>query len=137
MMTKIYSRVQPGLLLHQVFRRSDAKAGRQDIVHPDNYIQCASLVLDKGTTFKPHKHIVKERSWNVISQESWIILKGSVTCHFFDIDGKHLQDEVIKEGDQSFTLHGGHTYTIMEDGTEIREYKTGRYENQENDKVFI
>lgn len=137
MMVKIYSKVQPGLLLHQVFRRSDAKAGRQDIVHADNFIQCASLVFDKGQTFKPHKHIYKERSWNVISQESWIVLSGSVRCHFFDIDGKHLQDEVIHAGDQSFTLAGGHTYTILEDGTEVREYKTGKYEGIENDKVML
>lgn len=137
MMVKIYSKVQPGLLLHQVFRRSDAKAGRTDIVHPDNFIQCASLVFDKGTTFKPHKHIVKERSWNVISQESWCVIRGSVNCHFYDLDGGHVHDEVIKAGDASFTLHGGHTYTIMEDGTEVMEYKTGKYEGIENDKVML
>lgn len=135
MMLKIYSRIQPGLLLHQVFRRSDAKKGREDLVHPDNFIQCASLVFDKGTTFKPHIHKWNERTWNVISQESWIIIKGSVMCHFFDIDGKHIQDEIIREGDQSFTLHGAHTYTILEDGSEIREMKTGKYSGVYDDKV--
>jgi hypothetical protein len=137
MMIKIYSKVQPGLLLHQVFHRSDAKRGREDIVHPDNFIQCASLVFDKGTTFKPHIHRYNERSWNVISQESWIVLKGSVMCHFYDIDGKHIQDEQLNVGDASFTLAGAHTYTILEDDSQIMEYKTGKYLGQENDKVML
>lgn len=136
MTIKIYSNVQPGLLLHMVYSGLTEK-GREDIVHPDNFIQCADLRFDKGKTFKPHKHIVKERSWNVISQESWCVLKGSVRCHFYDIDGEHLQDVDMGPGFASFTLHGGHSYTILEDDTHVREYKTGKYEGQENDKIFL
>lgn len=136
-MDNIYSKVQPGLLLHVVFRRKDAGQGRKDIICPDNFIQCASLKFDKGKTFAPHKHIVKERTWNVISQESWFVFKGSVLCHFFDIDGSKLSDVVLNAGDASFTLAGGHTYTILQDDTEVMEYKTGKYEGHDLDKVML
>ncbi len=137
MTRKIYSKIQPGLLLHMIYLRSDSAPAREDIVYPDNFIQCASLKLSKGQTFKPHKHIIKERSLNVISQESWVCLKGSVMCHFFDIDGSHLEDNTINEGGASFTLAGGHTYTCLQDDTIVMEYKTGPYEGIENDKVMI
>ena len=42
--------------------------------------------MKKDKTFRPHKHIWKERSRNVIAQESWIVIQGSVECHFYDLD---------------------------------------------------
>lgn len=136
-MEKIYSKVQPGLLLHQVFRSSEVTDGRIDLCNDDSFIQCASLRFDAGKTFPAHKHRVRERKWNVIAQESWHVVRGSVMCHFYDIDGKHLRDVLIGADDTSFTFHGGHTYTIKEDGTVVREFKTGRYEGQETDKVTL
>jgi len=44
---------------------------------------------------------------------------------------------VLKAGDASFTLGGGHNYLILEDDTIVYEYKTGPYEGQKNDKVFL
>ena len=44
---------------------------------------------------------------------------------------------VIRQGDCSMTFEGGHTYTILEDDTVVYEYKTGPYEGQANDKVFL
>ena len=48
-----------------------------------------------------------------------------------------IAEPVLEPGDASFTLEGGHTYTILEDDTLVYEYKTGPYEGQELDKVFI
>ena len=48
-----------------------------------------------------------------------------------------VSEPVLEVGDASFTLEGGHTYTILEDDTLVYEYKTGPYEGQKNDKVFI
>ena len=73
----------------------------------------------------------------VIAQESWVVISGEVKCHFFDTDGKHLCDEVLLTGDASFTLEGGHTYTSLTDNTFVYEYKTGPYEGQKLDKVFL
>ena len=45
--------------------------------------------------------------------------------------------EILNVGDASFTLEGGHNYEILEDNTLVYEYKTGPYEGQEFDKIFI
>jgi hypothetical protein len=136
-MEKIYSKVDPNKLLHIVVRKDDMNPGRMDIVPEDNFIQCSILNLEKDKTFKPHKHIWKERTRNVIAQESWIIVEGSVKCTFYDIDDTIISEPTLYRGDASFTLEGGHNYLILEDNTLVYEYKTGPYEGQSLDKTFI
>ena len=136
-MEKIYSKVEPEKLLHIIVRKEDFKPGRQDIVEENQFIQCSILQMEEGKTFKPHKHIWKERTRNVIAQESWIVVAGSVKCVFYDIDDQIVAEPILYPGDASFTLEGGHTYVILEDDTLVYEYKTGPYEGQQLDKTFI
>ena len=136
-MQKIYSKVQPDKLLHIINRFDDIKS-RTDIVPEEHFIQCATLKMESGKTFKPHKHITKNRTYeNIIAQESWIVIKGSVKCILYDIDDTIIASPILKIGDASFTLYGGHNYEILEDDTIIYEYKTGPYEGQDFDKIFI
>ena len=135
-MEKIYSKID-GRLLHVINRLEDI-TGRNDIIPENNFIQCATLKMEKGKRFDPHKHIVKNRHYTEqIAQESWVIIRGSVKCTLYDIDDKIIAEPILKVGDASFTLYGGHTYTILEDNTIVYEYKTGPYEGQELDKKFI
>ena len=134
---KIYSVVSPETILHMIVRKNNVVKGRVDIVPEENFIQCSLLNLDKGKTFKPHKHIWKERTNNVIAQESWVVIKGSVKCIFYDLDDTLLSEHILYEGDSSFTLQGGHNYLILEDNTIVYEYKTGPYEGQALDKIFL
>ena len=135
-MEKIYSKVD-GRLLHVIHRIHEFQ-GRQDVIPENNFLQCATLKMEKGKTFLPHKHITKDRRYSEqIAQESWVIIKGSVKCIFYDIDDNIIAEPILKEGDASFTLYGGHTYEILEDNTLVYEYKTGPYEGQKLDKVFI
>jgi cupin fold WbuC family metalloprotein len=136
-MEKIFSKVIPEKLLHIVTRKSEVMNGRQNIISENNFIQCSFLKLEEGTTFKPHKHIWKERTQSVIAQESWVVLQGSVKCIFYDIDDSLLSEYVLSVGDASFTLEGGHNYLILEDDTIVYEYKTGPYEGQSLDKTFL
>ncbi len=136
-MIKIYSKVQPNLLLHVIYRFDDFD-GRQEIIPSDNFIQCSSLKMDNGKTFPPHKHIKKNRHYKEqIAQESWVVIQGKVKCIFYDIDDTILETPILNKGDASFTLYGGHTYEILEDNTVVYEYKTGPYEGQKLDKEFI
>lgn len=136
-MEKIYSKVEPDLLLHIVNRVSEID-GRTDIVDDKEFIQCATLKMENGKTFKPHKHITKTRTYqDKIAQESWIVIKGRVKCILYDIDDTIIATPILEPGDASFTLYGGHTYEILEDDTIVYEYKTGPYEGQEFDKVFL
>ena len=136
-MEKIYSKVEPDKLLHIINRLSDI-TGRDAIVPEDNFIQCATLKMENGKTFPPHKHITKDRHYTEqIAQESWIVVKGKVKCKLYDIDDQLIAEPILEEGDASFTLYGGHTYEILEEDTVVYEYKTGPYEGQELDKTFL
>ena len=137
-MEKIYSKVEEGKILHIIKRLSDIKEGREDIIDGDNFIQCSALKMEFGKTFKPHKHIEKMRSYDKqIAQESWVVIRGSVKCIFYDLDDTIIAKPILEAGDASFTLGGGHTYEILSDDTIVYEYKTGPYEGQKLDKVFI
>lgn len=136
-MENFYSKIEPGKLLHMVVRKEDILPGRKDVVSEENFIQCSILNMEKNKTFKPHRHIWKERTRNVIAQESWIVVQGSVKCTFYDLDNTVLAEPVLNVGDASFTLEGGHNYLILEDDTLVYEYKTGPYEGQALDKTFI
>ena len=136
-MEKIYSKTNPEKLLHIIVRKEDIATGRQDIVDPKHFIQCSALNLNEGKTFKPHRHIWKDRSRNVIAQESWVVIQGSVKCIFYDTTDEIIAEPILKAGDASFTLEGGHNYLILEDNTLVYEYKTGPYEGQSLDKTFI
>lgn len=137
----IYSKVEEGKILHIIKRLSEIESqdeNRTDIVDADQFIQCSVLNLKSGHTFKPHKHIYKERIYKKqIAQESWIVIKGSVKCIFYDLDDTIIAEPVLMVGDASFTLAGGHNYLILEDDTIVYEYKTGPYEGQKFDKEFI
>lgn len=136
-MEKIYSKVEKDKLLHVIVRLSEIEPGRVDILGENNFLQCSMLNMVKGKTFKPHKHIWKERTRNVIAQESWVVIRGSVKCIFYDIDDTIIAEPILYAGDSSYTLEGGHNYLIQEDNTIVYEYKTGPYEGQSLDKIFI
>ena len=136
-MIKIYSKIQPYKLLHIIVRKEDLTPGRIEVVQEDNFIQCALLNMEKGKTFKPHRHIWKERTRDVIAQESWVVIQGKVKCIFYDLDDNIIDTPILNPGDASFTLEGGHTYEILEENTLVYEYKTGPYEGQKLDKTFI
>ena len=136
-MQLIYSKIEPKKLLHIIVRKEDLKPGRTEVVSEEHFIQCALLNMEKDKTFKPHKHIWKPGEKECIAQESWVVIQGKVKCTFFDIDDKVIDEPILQSGDASFTLEGGHTYTILENDTLVYEYKTGPYKGQENDKEFL
>lgn len=136
-MQRLYSKMDPAKLLHMVVRRSDFRPVRQNLIDAEQFLQCSTLNMAKGTTFRPHRHIWKERTSKVIAQESWMIVQGSVRAIFYDLDDTVLDEVILNQGDASFTLEGGHNYVILEDDTFVYEYKTGPYEGQDYDKEFL
>lgn len=134
-MEKIYSKVNPDVLLHLVYRLNEIE-GRTNIAPDNEFLQLASIKMKKGTTFKAHKHIIHEKT-TTIAQESWLVIKGSVKCIFYDLDDTIIAEPVLYPGDISMTFRGGHNYYILEDDTIVYEYKTGPYLGIELDKTFL
>jgi len=134
----IYSKIKPELLLHIINRKEDISDKRNDLIPKDNFLQLATFELEKGKTFRPHKHILQDNTETKrIAQESWICLQGSFEAILYDIDNTILQEVILRAGDCSITLFGGHNYRCLEDDTLILETKTGPYNGVEQDKVFI
>ena len=104
-MEKIYSKKDPNQLLHLVYRLQEIE-GRTNISPDNEFLQLASLKMSKGTTFKAHKHIIHEKVTN-IAQESWLVIKGSVKCIFYDLDDTIIAEPVLYPGDISMTFRGG------------------------------
>ena len=134
-MEKIYSKIDSSLLLHLVNRLNEID-GRTDVAPVEEFLQLATLKMKEGQTFKAHKHITLVKETN-IAQESWIVIKGSVKCIFYDLDDTIIAEPILYPGDCSMTFRGGHNYLILEDDTIVYEYKTGPYLGQELDKVFL
>jgi cupin fold WbuC family metalloprotein len=135
-MDKIYSKVEPQTLLHIINRLEDIQ-DRTDIAPVEEFLQLATLKMEKGKTFKPHKHIFKPGEEKVIAQESWVVIRGRVKAILYDLDDTVIEEVVLNEGDCSMTFRGGHNYESLEEGTTVYEYKTGPYKGQEMDKTFI
>jgi len=135
-MKKIYSKVEPTTLLH-IINRLDEIDGRTDIAPENEFIQLATLKMKKGKTFQPHKHIWKPGEEQVIAQESWVVIKGSVKVIMYDLDDTIILTPILYAGDCSMTFQGGHNYEILEEDTIVYEYKTGPYKGQKNDKTLI
>ena len=136
-MKKIYSRVSPKELLHLIYPlNNNDQTERVNVAPEDEYLQLAVLKMNKGRTFMPHKHIIKEKITD-IAQESWLVFRGAVECIFYDLDDTIITKEIIRAGDISMTFRGGHNYRIIEDNTIVYEYKTGPYLGVEFDKKFI
>ena len=135
-MKKVYSKKDPNKLLHLI-NRFDEIVERTNVAPDKQFIQLATLRMNEGKTFKPHQHIWKAAPREeVIAQESWVVIQGSVKVFMYDTDRTLLKEEVIRKGDCSMTFEGGHTYEILEDDTIVYEYKTGPYTGVENDKFF-
>ena len=136
-MYKIYSKRDPSKLLHLVHRFTEIEE-RTNVADDNQFLQLATLRMQRGKTFRPHRHVWKSPQYDMtIAQESWVVIQGSVEVSFYDTDGTLLEKQIINRGDCSMTFEGGHTYTILEDDTVVYEYKTGPYYGQDRDKVFI
>ena len=140
-MELIYSKAEPDRILHIIHREEDfytiEDGFRRNVIEEKEFIQLGAMILNKNKTFKPHQHFWKPGEEQVIVQESWVIINGSVKCSFYDTDGTLLAQPILEVGDCSVTLGGGHTYFILEDDTLVYEYKTGPYKGQKSDKIFL
>ena len=56
-MKKIYSNIQKDKLLHMIVRKEDVTEQRHNISEEKEYLQLAAMLLPKGKTFNPHKHV--------------------------------------------------------------------------------
>ena len=136
-MKKIFSKVKKNKLLHIIFS-PQKKNERINISHENEFLQFCYLNLNKDDKFLPHKHFwKKDIKKKRIVQESWLVVKGLAKVTLYDLNDKVLSTEVLKPGEISITFEGGHKLEILKNNTIIYEHKTGPYEGQKKDLVYL
>ena len=140
-MNRIYSKVSNELIHFNFSAREllvSGKSKRADLVDAENFLQISVLSLHSGDAFPAHVHIERKSKLQLLkAQESWVVLDGSVRVDYYDIDDCLLDSKVLNSGSVSVTLHGGHAYTSLVEGTIVLEYKSGPYEGKDKDKRMI
>jgi hypothetical protein len=135
-MEKFFSKVNANELAHMIIRLSDFN-GRSNVVNEKEFLQVATLKLERGDSFLPHIHLWKEVGGSTnVAQESWVVIQGKIECSFYDVDGKLLAVDFLNEGDCSISLYGGHGFRAISDAV-VYEFKNGPYLGIEKDKKFV
>ena len=134
-MIKVYGKT--GELLNIIYSVGDLKSfGREDITDKDQYLQCAIMNGERDKTYKAHKHITKSGAGEIHVQEAFILITGKAKVRIFDLDDSIMGDYQLITGDLTVLLNGGHSLELEADCI-LYEIKTGPYEGQEKDKIFI
>jgi hypothetical protein len=138
-MKYIFSKVDRRLLLHIIHRADDnIDGGRMDLTQDKEFLQCAVIRAEADKVYKAHKHITKPQfSPTIHVQEAFIIIKGMVYITIYDIDDSIIETIKLSVGDLAVLLAGGHAIQAGSDGFSMYEIKTGQYEGQSLDKIFI
>ena len=127
-----------GRLLHVTIRAEDFPRARADISDPGEALQLAVIAAPSSTVYKPHRHFLKACPPAHVTQETWIVVRGSVAVDYYDTDGRSLGSAVLGPGDCTITYAGGHGYQILTDDARIYEVKSGPYSGSpERDKEYI
>ncbi len=135
-MIKIFSKLNDDLL--HIFIKKKLVKSKEHLIAPNNFLQLATITLDKNDSFVPHQHLWKEVKYKqFIAQEAWVIIEGSAKVDYYDTDGAYISSHILHKGDCTVTLKGGHNYTSLEDNTLVYEFKTGPYDGISKDKVLI
>jgi hypothetical protein len=137
MIKNIFSKKDPDKLLHVIYDM-DNQIGREDLCPSEKFLQVSVMRPPKDKKYDAHYHIWKDNTFDQhIAQESWLVISGSIRVVYYDIDNEFLHEEVINAKGCTITFEGGHSYEILEDNTQVYEFKTGPYFGRERDKKFI
>lgn len=112
------------------------KDGLQFFSQPSEFIQFGTWVYPKDKKLLAHIHneVAREVQW---TQEVIYVRKGSLRAHIFDSQEQKVRDIDVAEGDIIVLLHGGHGYTVLQEGTQILEIKNGPYVGPDKDRRRI
>lgn len=136
-MKKINSNIDPALTIAVIETIEGIDKKRCDLTAEEEALQLSSCVLHKDHVVKAHFHNIQERN-TTKTQESLIVVDGSIKVTLFDIDHKTpIKKETIEKGGCVILLNGGHEIEILENNTKFYEFKNGPYLGREKDKTLI
>ncbi|MFA6329457.1 MAG: hypothetical protein WCX64_02100 [Candidatus Micrarchaeia archaeon] len=124
------------LLVARIIRQQDWEPGLKFYSDPTDFLQAATWNYERGKHLKAHGHNICERTSNR-THEVLFVKRGKVKATFFGEDDALLKEIELTAGDIAVIQNGGHSYDVLEDGTQVLEIKNGPYPGIEKDKKVI
>jgi hypothetical protein len=128
--------VQQNKTVAIIHRSTDWHEGLDFLTSNETFIQAGTWWYPEGKVLKAHRHIENERTAER-TQETVIVMSGSLRIDFYDEDNIVFHQEILKTGDLCVILTVGHGYQILQDNTKVIEVKNGPFVSVEKDKVLI
>jgi NMD protein affecting ribosome stability and mRNA decay len=112
------------------------KEGLDFLTSNESFIQASTWWYPEGKVLKAHRHVLNTRTIDR-TQETVIVLSGSIRIDFYDESNVVFHKETVKAGDICIILTAGHGYYVLEDNTRVVEVKNGPFTSVEKDKELI
>ena len=122
-----------GALLALVWRDSDWVDGLTFPTPDDLFVQVGLWQYPAGKKTRPHKHKLYERRVTR-TQEGTYVKRGRMRVYILSEGGKPVADFVLNAGDFAVMAAGGHAYEILEEKTQVIEFKNGPFVDVKTDK---
>jgi cupin fold WbuC family metalloprotein len=130
---RFLSRNAAGRILHAVVDTTRTTGHRTDVSPPAEWLQLSVIALGDGASMRPHTHNPRsaERAPASVTQEAWLVLRGSIQVSLYDEDAAFLEELTLAAGHILVTFYGGHAFAGAQPGTLLVECKNGPYEGRD------
>ena len=132
----IFSKYKKNKIIAGYYKFKNFKKKRVDICPESEFLQIGIINLENKNFLKPHKHLKQIRKIS-ITQEAWIVIKGSIETTVYDLDNKKLKKLKVNAGDIFILFRGGHSFKKLKKNTIIYEIKNGPYLGNKKDQKKI
>lgn len=132
----ILSRAKKNLPIAAYYKFKKGIKDRINISPENEFLQIGLISLLEKNELAPHKHLKNIRKTN-ITQEAWVLIKGSVSSQIYDLDNRLLKKLKLEFGDILVLFRGGHSFKKLKKDTIIYEIKNGPYFGSKKDQSKI
>lgn len=122
-----------GVRLATLITVADRQPGLSFFSDDNDYIQVGMWGYDAGKHLQAHIHNIVPREVDR-TQEVVCVLAGRLKSTIYDEAEQRVDEVELAAGDVLILLAGGHSYDILEDGTQVLEVKNGPYPGAETDR---
>lgn len=125
--------IKDGITLAKHISAKEWGEGLRFFSSDDEFIQVGTWCYDRDKELLAHIHNEVERKvfW---TQEVLYIKQGAIRARVYDVNEVFIEEIIAKEGDVLVMLRGGHSYTILENNTQVLEVKNGPYVGADRDR---
>jgi len=124
------------LLARYIPLKKIQKPGLNFYSNNDEFIQFGVWGYDEGKILPAHIHNPIKRTAN-LTQEALFIQRGKIKAIIYDLSGVKLKEIIVSQGEVIILLKGAHGYEILEDRTQVLEFKNGPYLGAKLDRKRI